>query len=132
MSTLFGIDIAQIVTTALTGQLRPATLSRKKSGVYHPVADNTTGAIEQEFHSEGIVEAYSQQFLKLGLTNSLASAATAGALTENSRRVLLLAQPLGTTPISGDLITIDDTSYRVTGIAQKDSAGATFIVEAEI
>ena len=132
MATLFGIDIAQIVTDALAGQLRPASLRRKIAVDYNPVTDTETGASFATFTSEGIVAGHTQELLKLGLTNSIASTATAGSITENSRYIVLLAKPLNTTPISGDTITIDDQDYRVSGIAEKDPAGAVFIVRAEI
>lgn len=127
--SLFGIEIDQIVSDALDGQLKTATLTRDgeyPAGVeYDPIDDRYEDAngdpvsepSDQEFTTEGIVESYSDKMISEGLVE------------QNDRKILLIAKKLGTTPKSGDKITIESETYTVVGVPERDPASATWIVQ---
>lgn len=123
--TLFGIDIAQITTDALQGNLKSATLTRVIPGEYNPVTDTHTDDEEVQFTSEGIIPAWSS-------TAGKAEMLEAGLITSSEIPILLLAQPLGTDPTPGDKIEINGATYTVTGIIEKDPAGATWTIKGEL
>lgn len=115
--SLFGVDIKSLVTDAFAGQLRPITLTRTIEGEYDPVTDQTTSTTET-YTTEGIEENRSK-YLEAGL------------IASSEVPVLMLAQPLGTAPKAGDKIEIEQQVYTMTGIVERDPAGATWIVRAE-
>jgi|GEM_PF-1956673 len=132
--SIFGVDIASIVSDAFSGQLVQATLTRKgvQQGEYNSVTDRyedengdpTGDPVDQVFTTDGIDPAISSiagksQILMDGLTN-------AGEVP-----ILLIAKPLGTNPKTGDKIEIGGENYTITGIIEKDPAGATWTVRAK-
>src|SRR5690625_5105035 len=118
--SLFDIDIQGIVSDSLSGQLYPATLTRVIPGEYDPITDTWTDEQTLEFHSEGIIETYSEEMRAAGLA------------TEKDRKILLLAKPLGTDPKAGDTIEIEGQTLTVTGIPERDPASATWTVRGEL
>lgn len=132
MPELFGTDIASAVTDAFTGELLPAVLSREVTGEYDPVDDRYEDAegnpVEpgtQTFTSEGIVPAFSSMSGKAQMIES-------GLITASEVPIMLLLQPLGTDPKITDKVTIDNITYRITGVIEKDPAGATVTVKGEV
>lgn len=133
MSELFGLDIQGLVTDSLEGELVPVTITRTvQGGTYNPVTDqyedgsgNEVLPTEQEFTSEGITPANSG----IGAFQSILSAV--GQTIDNQREVLVLAKPLGTVPKAGDRLAIDGETFEVTGIPDKDPAGATWTIKVE-
>lgn len=116
--SLFGVDIASIVTDAFSGQLKQVTITRETPGEYDPVTDTTTGGTTEVFESEGIEE-NRQKMLSEGLIN------------DDETPILIIAQPLETSPKNGDRISIDGQTYTISGIIGRDPAGATWTVRAK-
>ena len=113
--TLFGVDISNIVSSALEGQLRPVTVTRTSEGTYDPVTDEVTGSSSAEYTSEGIEE-NRRKYLESGLIES------------HEVPVLILAQPLETEPRADDKLEIDGNMYTVVDLIERDPAGAIYIV----
>lgn len=124
---IFGTDIAGMITDAFEGQLLPAELVREVTGEYDPIDDryedeegNPVEPGTQIYTSEGVIEAYSDEMIASGFA------------TAKDRKIMVLAQPLGTVPKLGDKITIDGETLTVTGIPQKDPATATWTIRGEL
>lgn len=116
--SIFGVDIAGIVGEALSGNLLTATLTRTEK-TYDPVTDTQTETAES-FTTDGVVSSYSDEMI------------AGGHATHSERRILLVAQGLGTEPRIGDEITIESKTYTVTGTPSRDPASATWTIKAEI
>lgn len=129
MSELFGIDIQGIVSDAMDGQLKPATLTRDNTNDLTYVASrdryedsegNEATPSTEEFTSEGIVSNYSDGMI------------SGGHATEKDRKIMLLAKNLGTEPKIGDVISIEGEEYTVTGVPRRDPATATWTIRGQI
>lgn len=119
--SLFGIEINQIVSDALDGQLKTATLTRENKGTYDAPTDTYSGAsADSTFTTEGIVESYSDRLI------------SEGVVQQNDRKILLIAKKLGTTPKAGDTITIESVDHTIVGVPERDPASATWIVQGRI
>lgn len=125
MSELFGINIAQTVSDALSGQLSPITLTREVPGVYDPVTDMYAEGETLTFTSEGIAPAVSSI---AGRNQMLQS----GLITASEEPILIVAIPLGTEPKTGDSLTINNKTYTITGIIESDPSGSTWTVKGEL
>jgi hypothetical protein len=116
--SIFGVDIAGIVSGALSGNLLTATLTRTETE-YDPIQDEQIEVVET-YATDGIVSSYSDEMI------------ANGKATEKERKILLVAQQLGTEPRIGDEITIESKTYLVTGVPSRDPAKATWTIRAEI
>lgn len=118
---IFGVDIASIISETLDGQLYEVTLTRKNRGSYDPITDSyVNGGNDFVFHTDGIVENYSDETIARGM------------VMINDRKVLMTAKKLGTTPKVGDTLTIEGVLYGVIGIPERDPATATWTVQARV
>lgn len=129
MSELFGIDIQTVISDAMSGQLKPATLTRYNTDGLTYVAsrdryENSEGEPVEpttvDFTSEGIVSNYSDGMI------------SGGHATEQDRKIMLLAKNLGTEPKIGDVISIEGQEYTVTGVPSRDPASATWTIRGQI
>lgn len=118
--SLFGIDIASIVSDTLSGQLKPVTITRDMPGQYDPVTDTWEAGTTEEYRSEGIVEAYSDEMI------------ASGQVTFKDRKITILAKSLGTVPLIGDKISIEGEELTVTGTPARDPASATWTIQGEL
>jgi hypothetical protein len=118
---MFGIDIANEVAIAFSGQLNTVTLTRENRGTYDETEDTYSGgAADSVFMSEGIVENYSNKMISDGL------------VTVKDRKITILAQPLTTVPMEGDKISIEGQIFKVIGIAKRDPAEATYTIQGRL
>lgn len=116
---IFGVDIADIVSTAFDGQLQTAVLTRESAGTYDPVTDEYSSVSSQNTYiTDGIIQNYSDKMISEGLVQ------------QNDRKILLTAKKLGTTPVTGDSVTIEGFTFTVVGTPERDPAGATWIIQA--
>ena len=116
---IFGIDLAQKVADGFSGQLHPLTLSRVVVVDYDPVLDEDITETKT-FKSEGIVSHYQKGMI------------AEGAVETNDRQIVILGQPLGTDPEPGDTIEIEEETFTVVGIDERDPASAVFIVQGRL
>lgn len=123
MPILFGVDIADEIATAFSGQLLTGTLTKVTSGTRTPgsltggtnptTVDHTfTGFIEDktEEREEGTLVSSGGRFVSV-LGGSL---------------------PSGVEPTTGDKITIESTVYRIVEISGRDPAGAIYECKVEL
>lgn len=121
---LFDTDIAGEIASAFEGQLKAATLNRTVVSSYDPETDTETTS-QETYTTEGIVENYSKKLIAEGVVQS------------NERKILLLADPLGTTPSPGDndndpdKITIESETFTVVDV-EKDPANAIYTVRGRL
>ncbi|MAO65054.1 MAG: hypothetical protein CL666_08640 [Balneola sp.] len=119
--SIFGVDIQGIVSDAFSGQLKPVTLTRENKGDYDPPTDSyRDGADPDTYTTEGIVEDWAAYLVE------------SGAVEANTRKILMIAKPLGTEPKQGDTITIEGDSYMVVGIPERDPDTATWVVQGRV
>jgi len=124
MSNLFNTDIAGQIESALTGQIKQATVKRTTTGTYDPVNDSqsTTTA---SYDTEGFVEDYNER-LKVE-----------GVVQDNDRRIILLANPLDIVPSVGDNdnkpdeVEIEGDSYTIMHV-ERDPAGAIYTIQGRL
>lgn len=131
--SIYGVDIANIISEATSGELTPLTITRAgeypDGAEYDPVEDRWEDANgdplsepeDQEFTGEGIAPAYSSVAGKHRLLG-------AGLIKEGETPILIIAGSLDTDPKIEDQVTIDSITYTITRIIEKDPAGATWTV----
>lgn len=133
--SLFGEDIAGLISDALNGELLDATLTRTtNSGTYNSQTDTYSGgSTPTTYTTQGIVEQYDISLMQTGDLGKRHK----GLIQTNDRKILLLAEPLGVEPSPGDnnqppdQITIDGKTFTVISVA-KDPASATYEVQGRL
>lgn len=120
MVELFGIDIPELVDTAISDGLLPATLTRIVPGTRDP-SDITGGTqpTTSTFTARGFIEDFTDRELEDSLVEI------------GDRKITLIANSIQNlaVPEVGDQITIENDTWNIMNV-KRDPAGATYICQA--
>lgn len=123
--TLFGVDIAAEINSAMAADLLPAILHKVSAGTRTSgQLTSGTNPTETDYAARGFIE---EGFVREGVTNDDGS-----LVTKVRRRVILIGDSIAgaAVPQANDKVTIEGVKHRVLEV-KRDPAKAMYILSVE-